>query len=190
MTRRVAVVGLSHSNKWAPFGDPSWEVWCLRHDPRWFDARRVYELHDLDWIEENGGQPALNKLAEIVDLGIPLYMRLAYFDGVRQYPIESVIAAVGRDYFESSIAMMFAHALAEGVEHIGLWGVAMKANSEYAYQRPNMEWLIGLAQGRGVRVDIPETDPLLKFNGGKPRPRRDGREQLRYGQWQLPTTES
>ena len=37
--------------------------------------------------------------------------------------------------------------------------------SEFAYQRPNMEYLIGLARGRGVDVYIPERSPLTKFHG-------------------------
>lgn len=188
--RKVAIIGLSHSKKFMPWDDPTWERWQLRQDPDWIRADRLYEIHDEDWIAENGGEPSFNRIREVIENEIPIYMREPSIEGALRYPLEDAIAEIGRDYFESSIAFMFVHALMEGVKHIGLWGVSMAANTEYAYQKPNMEWLLGIAQGRGVRVDLPEGCPLLQFNGGKPKPRRDGRKQLRYGQWQLPNTAS
>lgn len=39
----------------------------------------------------------------------------------------------------------------------------MAADDEYGYQRPNCEYLIGLARGRGIKVVIPDESPLCKF---------------------------
>lgn len=182
---KVAVVGLGHSHKDAPWTDPSWEKWCLLWDPCWEQADRLFQMHDLDWIEDrkhsytNEGDAIRHQ----TDIGLPLYMREQYFPHVIRYPVEDVIRTIGRDYFNSSIAYMFALALHKGFGEIGLWGVGMKANTEYQYQRPNMEWLLGLAQGMGVKVYMPEGTPLLKFNGGKPAPSFNGRAAVRYGQW-------
>lgn len=54
-------------------------------------------------------------------------------------------------------------AIHEGAEEIGLWGVDMKDGEEYAYQRPNMEYLIGLAEGNGIGVFIHPDSSLCKF---------------------------
>jgi len=32
-----------------------------------------------------------------------------------------------------------------------VYGVDMKADDEYGYQKPNMEYLIGLARGKGIQ---------------------------------------
>jgi hypothetical protein len=44
---------------------------------------------------------------------------------------------------------------------VGIWGVDLHCESEYAYQRPNLEYLIGLARGRGMKVFIPPASALL-----------------------------
>ena len=49
-------------------------------------------------------------------------------------------------------AYMLALAIYEGVDKVGIWGVDLHCDSEYSYQRPNMEYLIGLARGRGMKV--------------------------------------
>lgn len=182
---RVAVIGLGHSHKDAPWTDSSWEKWCLSWDPCWEKADRLFQMHDLDYIEDtlhlHPDKDAANRHRTVESM--PVYMREQYFPHVTRYPLEDVIKTIGRDYFESSIAFMFALAIHEGFEEIGMWGVGMKANTEYAYQRPNMEWLLGLARGRGIKIYMPESTPLLKFNGGKPAPRFKDRIAVRYGQW-------
>jgi len=66
-------------------------------------------------------------------------------------------------------------AITEGADRIGIWGVDMadlestpgdpSYISEFSYQRPNLEYLIGFARGRGIVVDIPDQSPLTKFHG-------------------------
>ena len=65
------------------------------------------------------------------------------------YPMEDVSAVVG-DYFNSSIAYMLGLAIVEKVDRIGIWGVDLNCDDEFAYQRPNAEYLIGFARGRGI----------------------------------------
>jgi len=53
----------------------------------------------------------------------------------------------------------------EGAE-IGVFGVDMMTaggqGSEYGWQRPSCEWLIGLAQGAGIKVTLPKQSDLMK----------------------------
>lgn len=69
-------------------------------------------------------------------------------------------------YFTNSISWMIGLAIMEGFEEIGIYGVDMMmaggVGSEYGYQRPSCEWLIGVAQGRGIKVHIPQQSDLLK----------------------------
>jgi hypothetical protein len=91
-----------------------------------------------------------------------------------RYPIERICAVFGR-YFTSSIGYMLASAILEGRDDslkvvdpdaaygwIGLYGIDLAADSEYADQRPNAEYLIGLARGLGIEVVIAEGAALLK----------------------------
>ncbi len=101
-----------------------------------------------------------------------------------RYPIEEVTRLIGKTangtpYLESSIAYMMAMAILElkPGDKIGIWGVDLHCDSEYAYQRPNLEYLIGLARGRGIRVIVPPQSALLSHQAGVP-----------YGYWS--TTEA
>lgn len=121
---------------------------------------------------------------------VPIYMLEPHPDipaSVR-YPMEEVAKLVGKatakgtPYLESSIAYMLAQAILEmrpgGIQNfngdkIGIWGVDLHCESEYAYQRPNLEYLIALARGLGIKVFIPPQSQLLTHARGVP-----------YGYWQ------
>jgi len=114
---------------------------------------------------------------------VPIYMLEKHDDipmSVR-YPIEEITELVGKatgretPYLESSIAYMLAQAVLEKVGRVGIWGVDLHCESEYAYQRPNLEYLIGLARGKGVKVYIPPQSALLTHQHGVP-----------YGYWEHP----
>lgn len=114
---------------------------------------------------------------------VPIYM-LEQHDDIPQcvrYPVEEITKLVGTatskktPYLESSIAYMLALAIYEKVDRVGIWGVDLHCESEYAYQRPNLEYLIGLARGKGVKVFIPPQSTLLTHAHGVP-----------YGFWESP----
>jgi hypothetical protein len=89
------------------------------------------------------------------------------------YPIEEMKSRFG-PYFTSSISYMLALAIARGYRWIGLYGVDMASGSEYYHQRACCEYLIGLARGSGIQVEIPEGSALLRspwlygYDSGRP----------------------
>src|SRR5262249_39021769 len=44
----------------------------------------------------------------------------------------------------------------------GLWGIDMIDGEEYAYQKGACEYLIGHAEGRGIKVTIAKDSPLCR----------------------------
>lgn len=87
--------------------------------------------------------------------GVPFYMYEAMpevFPNSVTYPYEEVSRSV-TPYLESSMAYMLALAIHEGFDEIGLYGMQVAMWDEYRYQRPNLEYLIGLAQGRGIKCE-------------------------------------
>ena len=93
------------------------------------------------------------------------------------YPYQRVSEVIGCDYFQSSIAYALALAIAEITTsrkvldgtiipsfcEISLYGVDVSPDEEWAYQRANIEYLIGIARGIGIKVTIPESSALCKF---------------------------
>lgn len=160
--RKVAIVGTAPSSRdLAPFKDPSWEIWVIKlfnAVPRW---DRWYEIHDytagkarwpkeyLSFLATKHGKPVFTQgtVPEIPD-SVP-------------FPKDELLAKFPR-YFTNSISWMIAHALHEGVNEIGLWGVDMAQASEYAHQRPCVEYFLGLAQGLGVSIHVPQQSDIMK----------------------------
>ena len=170
--KKVALVGFADSWKTAPFDDASIEIWGLnelwKYVPRW---DRWFEIHDdetlgvtkrdltegeikrhLDWL---AAQPA----------GKPIYMRPEFCDGrfpaAVPLPLSALCAQFGR-YFTSTIGYMIAMAIMEGYDWIGLYGIDLASDVEYRFQRPNAEYLVGLAKGMGKTVVLAETSAMLK----------------------------
>jgi hypothetical protein len=97
---------------------------------------------------------------------LPVYMTQTYPDlptSVR-YPVERIMAefSAGRDYFTSTPSFMVALALLEGFTTISVYGIDLIVGREYDFEKCCMEYWLGVAQGRGVTLEIPEGAALLK----------------------------
>jgi hypothetical protein len=134
-----------------------WEKWGLAWDADALRYERAFEMHD-DYSDLSASYEERLKQLPV------LYMQDNRLAHATLYPFDEVAKTCGA-YWESSIAYITALAIHEGAEAIGLYGVDMDAASEYGYQKPNMEYLIGLAKGKGIEVFIPDSSPLLKFSG-------------------------
>ena len=159
MGLKVAVIGLSpKTHDEAPWSDPEWQKYGLPWDEGyWPRLDCAFEMHDLRLLTSEHCHRKPGYLKRLQELP-----RLYTQDN---YPFEEVAKSIGAYYFNSSIAYAMALAIHEGAEEIGVWGVDLVADEEYAYQKPNMEYLIGFARGKGIRVHIPEKSSLCKFNG-------------------------
>jgi hypothetical protein len=179
--KKVAMVGFASSSRLkAPYADQSWEIWgenqLYRFVPR---ATRWFEMHPHEGpgsyitdMVKGTDYPAWLKACPI-----PLYMLSAKpeFPQSIEYPRQQLIDAFQlesirpdlkeKGYFHSSVDYMIALAIYEGFEEIGVWGIDMTHDSEYAYQKPSGSFWLGFAKGRGIKVTIPKESALLKNEG-------------------------
>ncbi len=161
--KKVAIVGYAETSRMlAPFDDPEWSIWIMnqlyRHVPRadrHFDIHHNWDEHVVEGTDHVGWLTAAQ---------IPIYMvnRLPQFSNSVTLPIDRLIALNGKDYFSSSIAYMIALAIADGFTHIHIYGVDLIVGDEWDYQKPNAEFWIGVASGRGIFVGIPPQSALTK----------------------------
>lgn len=165
MGLKIAIVGLSPAtHDQAPFGNPEWEVWGLPWDKGYWPLySKLFEMHDLRLLESEHSKRGEGYIEFLKETGVPLYMQKAYFPEATRYPFDEVSKTIGAYYFNSSIAYAMALAIHSQAEEIAIYGVDMKGDDEYGYQKPNMEYLVGFARGKGIKVTIPEESPLCKF---------------------------
>jgi hypothetical protein len=165
MGLKVAIIGLSPaSHDMAPWADPEWEKWGMPWDEGyWLQCTRLFEMHDMRLLRSNHSRRKAGYMRRLQDMDCPLYMQEAYYASATRYPFEEVAKSIGGAYWNSSPAYMLALAIHEGAEEIGIYGVDLVDVDEYGYQKPNMEYLIGLARGKGIKVTIPDESALCKF---------------------------
>lgn len=192
---KVAIVGAGYSWKQTPFTDKTFEIWGLnafwRFKPddataeewesifsRWFqmhqpgsDEGHVDEETNCEWLKKRKG---------------PIYMvrHFEEYPGSTAYPIDEVAdkfgpmdgsSPRGRRYFTSTIDYMLGLALLLGFPEIRCYGVDLISDTdgEYETQRQSLEYYLGLAQGLGRKVVLPEKCALLRsahLYGYEPQP--------------------
>lgn len=177
--RRIAILGFGRTVVDAPVSDPTWELWGMNGFHRaaepdfgitapedryglWLD------MHTLDYTREYGIRAKIGDAQERW-LERPHPFRILSIEerpewpSVEAYPIDFVIARTGRDYFTSTIAYALALVLTmDDVAEVGLWGVDLAHDTEYADQRPCAEYWIGRCEAAGIKVTIHERSALLR----------------------------
>lgn len=171
--KKVAICGFAESYKQAPFDDLSVDIWGLnelhKYLPRW---NRWYEVHDADTLgvtvrdlSEGEQKRHLEWLSRNHGPDRAIYMQPQFCDGrfpnAVPDPLERRSEAFGR-YYTSTIGYMVADAILDGYSWIGLFGVDLASDVEYPHQRPNSEYLVGIARGAGREVYISPTSAICK----------------------------
>lgn len=182
-TGRCAIVGTAPSWRACPWTDPGLSVLSLNDAyqlgiPRadlWFDIhplnRFIFLPKGKKVIQANQIPPGHYVRPEgyldwLQALTIPVYLNaetMPTWPHARAFPRERIEAELGR-YFASTPAWMLAWAVLEGAREVSIYGIHLATEREYVEQRPNFEWVIGWAQGRGVRIVIASEAPLLKHS--------------------------
>lgn len=178
---KIAILGSAPSSiRLAPFADASWEIWgcspgvypVAHRVNAWFELHRweppVLGRADQQkpWFSpEYCGWMAQQKL-------VWMYDKVPEIPGSRSFPYKELIAKYGNYFFTSSIAWMLAMAIEAILEHrktrkaeepdsIGMWGVDMAANEEYADQRPGCQFFVQIAASLGINMVIPPESDLM-----------------------------
>jgi hypothetical protein len=173
--KKVCILGTaSNTINDTPFDDDSFEFWALawRKDLQKFT--RLFDLHPFTEERLTKRRVPERYVDYLASLKCPIYLQKEHpkISTSIKYPFTEVVKRFGEDldpyhngiYFSSSISYMIYFALLEKFEEIRFYGVDLIDTGEYSYQRPNTEYLIGLARGLGVKVFIPEKSALCKFS--------------------------
>ena len=158
--KRVCILGTAETMKEAPFEDDDLEIWahamCINRQPqnlkRWDLMFEMHQPHK--W---------LHRVDELNTGGKPVIMQQHYDEvpASEAYPLDEVLSHFRR-YFTNSISQMVALAIIRGYSEIALFGVHLATDSEYAYERPNLEYFLGQAEARGISLWIPEDAYMLR----------------------------
>jgi hypothetical protein len=159
-------VAKAASSAFAPYDDPEWEVWGMP----WVVYRRTLDVYFDVHTKEFWDKSALETdwVDRINQTGAPIYCDASQLDTFKngvEFPFEAIEKTIPTHFFENSIAFQIAFAIlsheTNPIDEIGVYGVNMMGSREYLWERASVVYMIGLAQGRGIKVTIPPGCPLF-----------------------------
>jgi hypothetical protein len=168
MPKTIAIAGFSTITLAALKESKADEIWTLNHAfamefafPR---MDRVFEIHKPNWFLRDG-QFYLERYARWLQEPhpFPIYMQEVdpQFPASVRYPFEAVCENIfgkllrnGEKnlYFSSSFGYMMGLAILERIPRVEIYGIDASNDTEWYYQKPGIELMIGVAIGRGIEV--------------------------------------
>lgn len=173
---RVAIIGKGPSRGRAPWGAEGWELWglneCYEHRsiPPIESHTRWFQLHPPRYLRKHY-KPGLEDLnwEWVRDRGVRLYMDAIYsvYPNSEAYPRAAVEALTEHGYYHaSSFDWMVALAVLDRFKEIHLFGCEFytfpQLNSEPISGRPCLEYWLGVAEGRGIKVRLCDRGDVFK----------------------------
>lgn len=145
------------------------EVWAINAVAGVLQCDRVFHMDDVRVQEARVAAAPDSNIARMLEWlrkhPGPVYTSRPHPDypGLVAYPIEDVINSCGWSYFNSTAAYAVAYAVHIGVKQISLFGFDFTyVNSHKAEKgRACVEFHLGIAAARGVRIGIPKNTSLM-----------------------------
>ena len=156
---KIIIVGKGPGWERAPVEGETWGVndLLLRRP-----VKLTFQIHNIDKLPHKDFLNVEAQVKEINKLGIPVIIRKKHklFPTGIIFPYDKMPV----QYFSNSIAYMIAYAVYKGATEIEMYGVALLLKEEYADQRPCIEFWIGYALGKGVKVTVHDPTTIRCFN--------------------------
>jgi hypothetical protein len=163
---KVAITGAAKSMSSLPWNDPAWEIWGLNNfwnsmrdtegrlrADRWFEIHPpsppIQNEHDMSWLRS---------------CPVPIYTTEPFPENRNAvvFPVQR-IGDKYRNYFSCTFAYQIALAIDEGFKEIAVHGLelAFGTQRECTVERACVNYWLGLAEGKGMKVTIPQDDFVL-----------------------------
>lgn len=186
---RVCIIGFTQHQNQAPWKDTSCDFWGLNDLHGSFEAFApgIFKTDRVSWFqlhrEDAGNEFAFHGVRDpnhfkwMTEQTCPIYMWQVHraIPASLEYPILDVLnyrvpgggLLSPERYYNNSISWMIAAAILAEYPEIAIYGVDMACNgvhgqSEYAYQRPSVEYFIGAARALGRTVILPQESEICK----------------------------
>lgn len=136
------------------------------------EVAKTFHIHDMEDFLEQEKTHSSTKLTMLRGKEIPEMEFFCTYDwdkmpNAKKYPLEEVVDYFKVCYFGCTPDYMMAYALMKGVKEIFFYGLNMAVKEEYVFEKPSLEFWIGMAKGMGVKVHLQhEHTSLLKTRSG------------------------
>ncbi len=164
--KEVALIGKGAGKEFAPIkGTQGIDTWGVN------DIVAHRECDVCFFMDRNlllGGNMDILVTNAVNHTKTPLYCTKVFDDIPTSicYPKNEMIEYFGVDYFADSCAYMLALAIYKKYDKIYLYGFNYSHGSKYVYEKPCVSMWLGIALGKGIKLDIQQRSDLLKTIDG------------------------
>lgn len=178
----VAIAGFGQSSRSLIFNEPEEvQLWGMNSGHTWLTRFDVwFDMHPVDDFNSKMVTDRVEDYMEFLEsCPVPMFNQ-EHVDWIKnsvRYPIEKVIQGTNvrridekgmvqntdslEYYHTSTITYMIALAIYLEVPSISLYGIDLVDRHDYIQQRAGVEFYLGLAMGKGIKIKLPEVCPLL-----------------------------
>lgn len=178
MHKAVAIVGYAPSSRLGAADlPPNIEIWGMNDMHAFIDEASLwFQIHPKRWIDGSGDTGSGDPTAQRPTYGsgehiewlrttkIPVMMieKDPEIGSSQRYPLEKVWPFPDHHaYFTCTPAYMIAYAIYQDYKEIHLYGIDLTVSEEYQKQKACVEFWIAVAMTKGIKVEWPESSPLL-----------------------------
>jgi len=148
------------------------ETWCINALGDVFACDLIFHMDDVRIQEIRAAAAPESNIAAMLEWikhsTVPVITSRAHDDypALIEFPLEDVLNHLGHDYFNSTAAYAIAFAIHVGVTDISVFGMDFTyANVHHAEKgRACVEFWLGQAHARGIKINMPKTTTLLDSN--------------------------
>lgn len=169
MAGKIALVGSAPSSiDEMPYGDKSWKLWgcspalmvyCREKGLKGVTFDEWFEIHP--WVGNPDFGPNYREFLKNHEGPVWMIQHEPTVPNSRPYPRAEMNAKFSQYFWTSSLAWMFAKAISEQPEEIGIWGIDMSHTTEWGEQRQGCQYFVSIAKAMGIKVTVPSTSDLL-----------------------------
>lgn len=173
--RKLCILGTAWTAKDAPFDNPDYDFWGVAHClllPQIKKMDAVFEIHLKDiWSKElhPNGKPIIHAANDFscdiytheVDADLPRSIKFPREELKAKY--KSIIPKSDHFYMTNSITWMVLLAVdSNKYDTIELYGIHLECDQEWTFERPCLEFWMGYAMGRGIKIDVAEAADVCR----------------------------
>ena len=161
-TKELILLAKGDSRKHCPFDT---EVWGLNNvflKPE-VKGKRIDKLFAFDPLEAD----YISAMKQVA----PIISWQDYAD--EKYPLDEIVKEFGTEFFTNTICYMIALAIHQSYDKLKIYGVDMPIGSEYINEKGGIEYWLGVAQDRGIKLEIAPGSQLLRTVNGQIYGKRD-----------------
>ena len=176
--KKVAILGCGESEAAQQLDGNEFEFWGVNNGywrneglpwTRWFEIHRIKEVNGVYFrrdTDKMGGLTVRHHLDNLNELDIPIYMHKKWkiVKKSKPFPLMDVLERFPRGHFNNTIAWEIGLAILEGFKEIHVYEIASPLDDfgENYIHRLSTEYMLGIAEGLGIKVHVPHYSDLLK----------------------------